>query len=146
LQTNNAIRRLAQLFLQTLDVQVPWPGLHVPQLRTPPQPSLAVPQLKPRASHVFVRQPQLFAIPPPPQLLGVVHVPQSREPPQPSLTVPQVSLSDAHVAGVHGPAPHWLGVVAPQVWVPLHVPHDSMWPQPSGRRPQLAFWAAHVVG
>jgi hypothetical protein len=58
----------------------------------------------------------------------------------------QSKPSDAHVFGVHGPIPHWLGIVAPQTCMPVHVPHMIVFPQPSEVVPHLAPSAAQVVG
>src|SRR5262249_900024 len=54
----------------------------------PPQPSGTAPQLRvPHAAAASIgAQPQTFAIPPPPQLLGAVHNPALQRPPQPSLS------------------------------------------------------------
>src|ERR1700746_3642232 len=69
---------------------------------TPPQASLACPQLMPRSVHdfgvhagapsaVLVRSPPHLEGPPPPQYSGAVHVPQfAVRPLQPSLCWPQV--------------------------------------------------------
>jgi hypothetical protein len=91
-------------------------------------------------------QPQRFAVPPPPHVWGAVHIPQWSMPPQPSDASPQSRPSDAHVFGVHGPAPHWLGAAAPHTCVGGHMPHMSVCPQPSDVVPQLAPCAAQVVG
>ncbi len=81
---------------QTLGVPPPpqvWGGLHVPQLRVLPQPSPAVPQLKPSPWHVagvHPPKPQTLGVPPPPHVSGDAQVPQLSVPPQPSAAVPQL--------------------------------------------------------
>jgi hypothetical protein len=53
--------------------------LHVPQWRSPPQPSATGPQLAPADAQVFGVQwsfpPHTFGVPPPPQYSGEVHAP-----------------------------------------------------------------------
>jgi hypothetical protein len=75
--------------------------LQMPQSRTPPQRSGGVPQLAPMLSHVVGEQPQLFAKPPPPHVLGGVQVPQCSVPPHPLGASPQLMLRFAHVLGTH---------------------------------------------
>ena len=88
----------------------------MPQLRVPPQPSEAEPQLKPSPEHVFGVHPQTLAVPPPPQVWGAVQVPQFRVPPHPSEAVPQLKPSPAHVAGLQA-----LKKIAAWLETPLYV-------------------------
>jgi hypothetical protein len=87
-------------------------------------------------------QPQTFAVPPPPHVLGAVQPPQSCDPPHVSVIVPhfpvQLQLgTHPHTPGVP-PPPH----VTP---VPLHVPQSSVPPHASAIDPQFFPCAAHVV-
>jgi hypothetical protein len=111
---------------------------HAPQLavRAAPQLSLAVtsPQFLPRRvqNSVFVSavQPQTFAAPPPPHVMGAVHVPHdatARGPSQLSVptTLPQFlptrEQKPALLSGMH---PQTLADWAPQVLGAVHVPHE----------------------
>ncbi len=83
----------------TLFVQV-WPAPHVPQLSVPPQPSGALPQLKPSEEHVAgVQVVQTLLT----QVCDPVQAPQLSVPPQPSEALPQLKPSPEHVFGVQGP-------------------------------------------
>ena len=116
------------------------PGMHVPQLSIPPQPSIRVPQLAPRAAQVSGTQPHTLGAPAPPHVWGVVHVPLPHVTtvPHALVSVPQSSGAGQDVkSGVQPhtlavtPPPHVLGAVhaAPQLAVPPH---------PSGTNPQFA--------
>ena len=66
-----------------------WPFVHLPQLKVPPQPSEAVPQLKPSPEHVSGVQeethPCVGA-----HCFPAGQLPQSIVPPQPSEAVPHL--------------------------------------------------------
>ena len=80
-------------------------------------------------------QPQLFEVPPPPQLSGGVQVPHASCPPQPFEMLPQFLFWAAQVVGVQ---PQTLGVPAPpQLWGDEHVPQFTEPPHPSGMLPQF---------
>jgi hypothetical protein len=76
------------------------PAAHAPHERVPPQPSGIEPHCAPAVAHVVVVQPQVFAVPPPPQVCGAKHVPQLSVPPQPSDGVPHVAPRAQHEVGV----------------------------------------------
>lgn len=84
---------------QTLLVHV-CPPAQVPQLRLPPQPSAALPQLNPSPEQLFGVQVEQTL---PMQLCPTPQVPQLRVPPQPSEAPPQLNPRPAHVFGVQGP-------------------------------------------
>jgi hypothetical protein len=75
-----------------------------------------------------------------------MQVPQCSVAPQPSEASPQSNPSDAHVLGVHEPAPHWFGTEAPHTCMPLHVPHVIVRPQPSDAVPHFAPKSPHDFG
>ena len=79
-------------FTHALFTQV-WLLEHTPHTIVLMQPSGTVPQAKPVGQDVTVGiQPHWFAVPPPPQVLGVVQAPpQVTVPPQPSGIVPQAA-------------------------------------------------------
>ncbi len=102
------------------------PG-HVPHFCVIPQPMLIVPQFLPSAAQLFgVHTPHTFAVPPPPQLAGVVQLPHWSVAPHPSEMAPQSLPSSAHVFGTH----------------PLHA--WSMHVAPAGHEPQAIFWPVHA--
>jgi hypothetical protein len=103
----------------------------VPQLSVPPQPSEAVPQLKPREEQVFGVQEPLHTLLT--QLWPAGQEPQLSAPPQPSPTVPQFLPRLAQVFGVHGS----VQVLFVQVWPAGQEPQLSVPPQPSPMVPQL---------
>src|ERR1044072_7130816 len=80
---------------QTLGVPPPpqvMPPAHVPQLRTPPQPSGTSSQSKASSAQLFGLQPglpQTCSTPPPPQVVPSGQPPQSSVPPQLSGMAPQ---------------------------------------------------------
>jgi hypothetical protein len=94
-----------------------------PHWRTPPQPSLAVPQLNVSSAQVFGVHtgPQTLFMPPPPQFwpLGQL-APHWMVPPHPSAARPQLKPSWAQVCGVH---------VGPHMPDLPPAPHDSPAPQ-----------------
>jgi hypothetical protein len=97
-----------------------WGAVHVPQLNTPPHPSLTGPQFFPSIWQVFGVQaavgttPHTLGTPAPPHTWGAVHVPQLRTPPQVSLTGPQFLLpAVTHVLGVQGSVPESGTVIRP---------------------------------
>jgi hypothetical protein len=104
--------------------------VHGPQLIGFPQPSLAIPQLKPNCAQVIgvhVPKPQtlgtLFA----PHVWPELHVPQLIGALQPLFTVPQLYPSCAHVFGVHPPS---VPASAPVEQTPaLHMPDGQKIPQ-----------------
>jgi len=89
-----------QLLVQTLLVQV-CPLAQVPQLSVPPQPSAALPHLKPSPAQVFGVQllVQTLLV----QVCPLAQVPQLSVPPHPLEALPQLNPSDEHVAGVQAP-------------------------------------------
>jgi len=82
----------------------------MPQFGVPPQPSAMVPQFFICPAHVIGVQPHTFAVPPPPQVCGVMQVPQVNVPPQPFGIVPQFLPAAAHVVGTQ---PHTFAVPPP---------------------------------
>jgi hypothetical protein len=76
-------------------------GVHVPQLRTCPQPSESMPQVTPDAAHVVGAQPQRFGTPEPPHVAGAVQLPQPTNPPQTFATAPQFAPTSAQFVSVH---------------------------------------------
>ena len=120
---------------QTLLVHV-CPPAQVPQLRLPPQPSAALPQLNPSPEQVFGVQVEQTL---PMQLCPTPQVPQLRVPPHPSETLPQFSPAGQLVAGVqHTSLLQTPGAAqVPQLRVPPHA---------SEALPQLNPRPAHVFG
>jgi hypothetical protein len=70
--------------------------VHTPHVIVAPQLSTPVPQVAPLVQVLFDVQPQMPAVPPPPQVCGAVQVPQVTVLPQLSAPVPQV-LPLAHL-------------------------------------------------
>ncbi len=83
----------------------PWqisPAGQLPHWSTAPQPSLAVPHVRPSALQVvFAQLSQMCATPS--QTAPGAQVPQSSAFPQPSLAGPHWNPSDAHDCMTHGP-------------------------------------------
>src|SRR6185312_1665589 len=123
----------------------------------PPQPSPAIPQLKPLLAQVagvheggaapstVVGTPHLFG-PPAPQTCPVGHVPHGpMVPPQPSPADPQSYPRSVHdlrtqVGPPSGPivgSPHWLNPPTPQTKPPVQAPQSIVFPQPSALVPQV---------
>jgi hypothetical protein len=100
-----------ELLPHTLDVPPPpqvSASSQVPQLRLPPHPSPAGPQLKPWSAHVLAVHegvPHTPEVPPPPQVLPLGQPPQLTTPPQPLLMIPHVTLADEHVTAAGQPLP-----------------------------------------
>jgi hypothetical protein len=78
-----------------------WPAGHEPQSSVAPHPSETVPQLAPRASHVFGVQPQWFGTPLPPHVVGGAQSPHSMMFAHPSFAFPHSAANLAHVRGSH---------------------------------------------
>jgi hypothetical protein len=79
-------------------------------------------------------QPQTFAAPPPPQVMGARQVPQLSMIPQPSSIVPQFLPCAAHVVWVQPHMP--VTPPPPQVIGARHgLPQSSRLPQPSDAGP-----------
>jgi hypothetical protein len=121
------------------------PDLHVDpeehvHVRFAPQPSATVPHLLP---HVFGVQPHLFAVPPPPQVIGAVQVPQLTEPPHPSGRVPHSAPALEHDGFGH---PHLPGSPPPpQEAGAWHPPHSISSEQPSDTWPHAPGKSAQVL-
>jgi hypothetical protein len=121
----------------------------VPQLSvtvTEPHSAEACPQSWPSVGGV---QPHTFAVPPPPQVDGLVHTPQFtvRETPQLSTVVKLPQFRDPQSsASLFGAHAHTFGVLPPQVSFGPQVPHSTVLPQPSSIVPQFFPCAAQVVG
>src|SRR5690242_10712397 len=79
--------------------------------------------------------PHTPAVPPPPQVSGLVQPPQSSEWPQPSPMVPQyLPVACWQVMAVQGPA--GVQTLAVQSWPVGQAPQESVLPQPSPMVPQ----------
>jgi hypothetical protein len=80
------------------------------------------PQFFPSAAQVVgMHTPQMFGVPPPPQLAGGTHVPQSNVPPHPLDMLPQSFPCATHV--VKSQCPHAFGVLNPHVSGAVQSPH-----------------------
>ena len=128
------------------------PGKQSPQLTSPPQLFVAMPQTRPvHAAGLLGVQPQTFAVPPPPQVSGALQVVgQTTFSPQLLLTVPHfpehaVVLSATQPVGAVEPVGP-VGVCVPVGAGAQFCMQLSMFPQPSLTMPQLTAWASHVVG
>ena len=117
-------------------LQQPWPGVQLPQLSVPPQPSGAVPHVCPAGHDVNGVQPHSPGVPPPPQVSGAAQMfPHD----------PQFMLSD--VVSMHVPPQHWpppqpvLSRTVTQA-PSMHVWHGAQCPQeepPHPSSPQTRF-------
>jgi hypothetical protein len=123
------------------------PPSHAPQSMVTPQPLSPEPQAQPRAVHVWPVQPHWFMFPLPPHVCGATHVSgHCTTFPQPSSMLPHCAFIEVHVAGMHGPVPHWSVPPPPHVAPASHVPQLRVFPQPSGTLPHSALKSAHVSG
>jgi hypothetical protein len=106
----------------------------VPQVTATPHPADTVPQFLPAQAAALVSgvHPQMFAVPAPPHVNGIVQFPQLILPPHPLETKPQFFPPVHAVACVSGVHPHTFGVPAlPHVNGAVQVPHRTLrrWPQ-----------------